>query len=220
MSRLEIIGAGFGRTGTTSLCDALDYLGYRTHHMKNVLLDPKQDPEVFENAYKHSDQPVDWDSVYEGYTAAVDWPTSAFFDRLYALYPDVKVILTVRDPEGWFNSVYNTIHRWPGVDETWPERIRLTKRMAGAVSCHGRLVQKDLLEQKEELIQMFLDNIEYTKKIVKPENLLVMELGDGWEKLCGFLNKPIPSIPYPHSNKGECFHQLLEEIKNTLSIKN
>jgi hypothetical protein len=27
--------------------------------------------------------------------------------------------------------------------------------------------------------------------------------GDGWEKLCNFLDKPIPQIPYPHKNIGK-----------------
>jgi hypothetical protein len=35
--------------------------------------------------------------------------------------------------------------------------------------------------------------------------LLVMDIikGDGWEKLCKFLDKPIPNRPFPHKNIGK-----------------
>ena len=36
MSNLEVIGVGLGRTGTASLQAALNHLGYKTHHMKNI----------------------------------------------------------------------------------------------------------------------------------------------------------------------------------------
>lgn len=39
MSQLEVIGAGFGRTGTYSLKTALEILGYPCHHMETVALE-------------------------------------------------------------------------------------------------------------------------------------------------------------------------------------
>ncbi|KAG1448562.1 hypothetical protein G6F46_009427 [Rhizopus delemar] len=217
MVNLQIIGAGYGRTGTKSLRDALNYLG--THHMENVILDPEQVPEIFENAYKHPDQPVDWERAYQGYNAAVDWPTSAFFDRLYPLCPNAKVILTIRDPDDWFNSVSKTIHEWPGVDSKWPQQVLRARKMARTVVRDGELGGEGLVERREELIQKFVNHIEHIKKVVKPENLLIMELGDGWEKLCKFLGKPIPQIPYPHSNKRDNFPQLLHNIRIQLTFK-
>jgi len=34
--------------------------------------------------------------------------------------------------------------------------------------------------------------------------LLVINIfdGDGWDKICSFLNEPIPNVPFPHQNKG------------------
>ncbi|ORE09948.1 hypothetical protein BCV72DRAFT_42489 [Rhizopus microsporus var. microsporus] len=219
MAPLEIIGAGFGRTGTMSLRDALNYLGYRTHHMENILLDPEQVPEIFESAYKYPNQPVNWERAYHGYNAAVDWPTAAFFDKLYAVYPDAKVILTIRDPEVWFASISKTIHEWPGVDETWPQQILRARKMARVVVRDGELGGANLQERKEKLIQKFLNHIEHIKKTVKPENLLIMQLGEGWEKLCDFLSVPVPPIPFPHSNKGDDFPKLLASIRNQCTEK-
>src|SRR5437588_453319 len=48
---------------------------------------------------------VDWDALFEGYRAAVDWPTCNFWRELADYYPRSKVILTTRDPERWYESV-------------------------------------------------------------------------------------------------------------------
>ena len=42
-------------------------------------------PEVFEEAYKNPEKPTDWDWVYEGYTAAVDWYVILSFFLLFIL---------------------------------------------------------------------------------------------------------------------------------------
>jgi hypothetical protein len=38
----------------------------------------------------------------------------------------------------------------------------------------------------------------------REDKLLILDIcgGDGWEKLCPFVGKPIPDIPFPHENKG------------------
>lgn len=182
--------------------------------MKCVLVDPTQKPEIFANAYKNPQEPVDWDRVYQGYDAAVDWPSTAFFDRLYKLNPDVKVILTVRDPDQWYNSIIRTIHEWPTVDDTWPKQIINARKMARVVVRDGELGGDNILERREELKRQFLDHIEHIKSIVRPENLLILNLGEGWEKLCPFLDKQVPEgVPYPHSNKGDDFPSLLLNLK-------
>lgn len=183
--------------------------------MENVLMDPTQVPEIFEEAYKHPEAPVDWIRAYQGYDAAVDWPSTAFFDKLYKLNPDAKIILTVRDPEKWHHSVCSTIHEWPAVDETWPEQILRARKMARVVVRDGELGGDNIKERKDELIEKFNKHIEHVKSIVKPENLLIMELGQGWETLCPFLNLDIPKdVPYPHDNKCENFKAQLQGVKD------
>ena len=36
-----------------------------------------------------------------------------------------------------------------------------------------------------------------------PESLIVVnwEKGDGWKELCGFLEKPVPKVPFPITNQ-------------------
>lgn len=45
---------------------------------------------------------------------------------------------------------------------------------------------------------------EYNRKIrelVSPDNLLVFELGEGWDRLCEFLGKKVPEVEFPNSDE-------------------
>ena len=97
---LQIIGAGWGRTGTKSLRDALDRLGYTTHHMHEVFLHPEHS-DLFLAAARGD---ADWEAIYDGYTATVDWPGAAFWRELADAYPDARVLLSIRDPQDWYAS--------------------------------------------------------------------------------------------------------------------
>ena len=74
---LRVIGAGFGRTGTTSLKAALEQLGYAPcHHMREVLPD-KEQVMWFDQASRK--EATEWDAVFENFDAAVDWPAAAYY---------------------------------------------------------------------------------------------------------------------------------------------
>ena len=104
---LSVIGAGFGRTGTESMKLALETLGLGPcHHMKDVLGNPRQ-IDLWRSAAR-GERP-DWDEIFDGYIAAVDWPAAYFWRELSAYYPDAKILLTVRSPESWYASMANTI---------------------------------------------------------------------------------------------------------------
>ena len=104
---LEVIGAGFGRTGTASLKAALEILGYDpTHHMFEVMASKEQ--MALWHAIGAGSEP-DWDKVYDGFPAAVDFPTASYWRELTGHYPDAKVILTVRSADSWWKSASATI---------------------------------------------------------------------------------------------------------------
>jgi hypothetical protein len=105
---LKIIGAGFGRTGTSSLTMALEELGFRPcYHMREVMRHPEHLPQ-WEAASRG--EAVDWHTFFADYQAAVDWPSSSFYEELMQVYPEAKIVLTVRDPEQWYESTINTIY--------------------------------------------------------------------------------------------------------------
>ena len=105
---MQVIGAGFGRTGTDSLREALTVLGFGPcHHMYEI----RDNPEKIEPWYDYfcNGAPLDLDLLFEGYRSQVDWPGAHLWRESAARYPDAKVILSVRDPEGWYRSYSKTI---------------------------------------------------------------------------------------------------------------
>src|SRR5579884_4290855 len=116
MPELRVIGAGIGRTGTHSLKLALErLLGGRCYHMVEVFQRPEHIP-VWAAAAKG--EPVDYRRLLDGYVAAVDWPSAAFWPELAAAFPDAVIVLSSRDADGWWRSASRTIfeamRRGPG----------------------------------------------------------------------------------------------------------
>ncbi|CEP07386.1 hypothetical protein [Parasitella parasitica] len=223
MAPLEVVGAGFGRTGTDSLRTALNILGYKTHHMKEFKENPdSNDPDRFYDAYKEEDRTkVDWDNIYRDYTAAVDWPTAAFWPDLHKKYPEAKIILTVRDEDSWYKSVKNTIASFQqnraeqsvGKQVDTDDPNYKLRRMAEAVCLDGLFTDSNRFKDEEKVKQHFLDNIKKVKETIPENQLLVMKLGDGWEELCTFLKKDIPNQPYPNVNSTEQFQKYKTELE-------
>jgi hypothetical protein len=105
---VKVIGAGFGRTGTASLQSALQDLGFGPcYHMYEVFEHPEH-ADFWEAALRG--EPVDWDEFLGGYEASVDWSACAFYEQLMERHPDAKVLLSVRDPEQWYESMRSTIY--------------------------------------------------------------------------------------------------------------
>jgi hypothetical protein len=104
---VKVIGAGFGRTGTMSLKVALEALGFGPCCQMIELFENPEHVKRWEAAVRG--EPVDWEELFAGYRATVDWPEAAFYKELSERYPEAKVILTVRDPERWYESARNTI---------------------------------------------------------------------------------------------------------------
>lgn len=105
---LRVIGAGFGRTGTTSLKAALETLGFGPcDHMQELFRDAEH-ADRWDAAVRG--EAVDWEEVFAGYRSTLDWPGCAFYEELMARYPDAKVLLTVRDADRWYESAYITIY--------------------------------------------------------------------------------------------------------------
>jgi len=207
---LKVIGAGYGRTGTNSLKIALEELGLeKCYHMIEVMKNPshmRQWTKIIESGQ------ADWESLFDGYQAAVDWPTSAFYKELIAAYPDAKVILTVRDPERWYESVLSTIYQVNNKFGRALQLIPIAGRFFNGIDTlvwdgifHGRF------EDKTYAIQTFNQHIEEVKRAVPSERLLIFEAKQGWEPLCRFLNVPVPAKkPYPHVNDSARVKRMLK----------
>jgi hypothetical protein len=209
---IEVIGAGFGRTGTLSLKAALEELGFvRCYHMVSVL-ERLEDARVWNDAARG--EPVDWERLFEGYRATVDWPGCAFYRDLIRRYPEAKVILTVRDPGRWYDSALQTIyfvrHAFPEWAARLDSRRRAFREMLDRVVWEGTF--RGRFEDRDFAIETFNQHNDRVRGDVPEGRLLVYEVGQGWEPLCRFLGVPVPEgKPFPHLNDAAEFRARIEK---------
>jgi len=206
---LKIIGAGFGRTGTLSLKAALEQLGFAPcYHMTELFQHPDQIA-YWEAAT--NGEPVDWHELFNHYQATVDWPACAFYAQLMEAYPEAKVLLSVRDPDRWYESVISTIYQTSGMLKSPQGRFRfslfriLSPQRARIVRMINTLIWQNTFdnrfEDKAHALAVFQQHIEEVKQRVPADKLLVYNVKDGWEPLCAFLGVEVPAnIPFPHLN--------------------
>jgi hypothetical protein len=212
---LEIVGAGFGRTGTFTLKTILEQIGFdKCYHMADVFEDQTVVPTWLAATRK---EPVDWDKLFDGYKAAVDWPASAFWRELADYYPDAKVLLSLRDPEKWYKSFSSTIKNvleapLPEDNELMAAHMRMTQELIAQNTFDNRL------DDKGHLIDVFNRHNEEVKRAIDPARLLVYEVSEGWDPLCAFLGVPVPAEPFPHTNTTEDFKKGFENVDEGVDL--
>ncbi|MEA9564340.1 MULTISPECIES: sulfotransferase [unclassified Xanthomonas] len=188
---LRIIGAGLGRTGTLSLKLALEHLGLgRCYHAMELAAQLRQALPLWEHAI---DGQPDWDAIFASYTATTDYPGCCFWPQLVAHFPHAKVILTVRDPDAWFDSVHATIFSGDGsvpslFGDQGQRLSRFLRRELGE-RIGDRAFMTDYFRRWNQTV------IER----VPAQRLLVLDADTetGWERLCTFLEVAVPASPYP-----------------------
>ena len=200
---LDVIGAGLGRTGTLTLKTALEMLGFGPcHHMVEVLAHPEQVP--FWNRAADGEA-VDWEEVFGDYRAMVDWPGCHFYAELAERYPDAKVILSLRDPERWYESMSETIlasMATMGLDQDAAIAADHPMRFGGIIISR-KTFGFDFT--KANVIAAFERHNAEVRRRIPADRLLVFEARDGWEPLCAHLGVPVPDAPFPHVNDREEF---------------
>lgn len=206
---LKVIGAGFGRTGTLSLKTALEKLGFgKCYHMVEILKrfrDMKHWTKIMQGGK------AEWEVLFHGYQAAVDWPVTAYYTQLMDVYPEAKVILTVRDPHSWHRSIMTTLYQ--AQRKSVVEITRILPPLHSFLNAMEHAIWQSLfqnrLEDREYAIKVFQRHIEEVKQRVPPERLLIFEARQGWEPLCTFLQVPVPVEPYPHRHNGTPMRRFL-----------
>jgi hypothetical protein len=232
---IEVIGAGLGRTGTTSLKAALEELGF--HPCYEDLFGHPEHVQLWEAAAQGKS--VDWNELFGGYRVATDWPACLFYEELMHSYPDAKVILTLRDPNRWYESTYNTLYlrqrmassavfrclRWLGLRQFDANTLLSLVLRAGELvglfrpgmsrvaRFYDRLIWEDTfdgnLEDRQHAIEVFERHNEEVKRRVPAERLLVYEIKEGWGPLCDFLGVEEPDKPFPHLNDSHTFRKVI-----------
>ena len=190
---LQVIGTGFGRTGTDSMREALTILGLGPcHHMLEVISNDQQ--KQLWRALAKGAAP-DWTALFAGYNSCMDWPSAHYWRDLVRVYPEARVILTNRSPESWWASFEKTI-------------LPVVKNSVDQDSLGLALIAKQVFggkpDDRTHAIAVYEANVRDVIATVPNNRLLVHNLGDGWESLCKHLAVPVPDVPYPsRNNTGE-----------------
>lgn len=200
----KIFGVGMPKTGTSSLHRALQILGFSSCHF------PHDDTTVKElelGNYRLS--------ILDKYDAISDVPVPAIFAQLDQSWPGSKFILTEREVDSWLDSCE---HAWFNEDKAMPRRK------------HYRYFYRALLYgcagyNRDRFRWVFNKHTELVKEHFsgdKEQQLLVLNIagGEGWDKLCPFLDVPIPDQEFPHANprpQGGSTRPLGKRISSLLS---
>ena len=205
---MQVIGVGVGRTGTYSLKLAINQLGFGPcHHMEEVLHNMPVQVPLWSNAVADK---ADWAQIYEGYQSAVDWPTACFYRELVAEFPSAKFVLTQRNPERWADSFGATIYKLLAGRDAAPQEMHAWLDMANAVI--GKTGFPAGLDH-DGLIEAFVAHNNAVKEAIPSGQLLDFAVKDGWDPLCGFLDVPVPSEPFPRTNdRGEFWDRVNGKI--------
>ncbi|HEV3229749.1 MAG TPA: sulfotransferase [Solirubrobacteraceae bacterium] len=213
---MKVIGAGFGRTGSMSLKGALEDLGFGPClHMIDCIRTPIETRvDLWQEAA--DGKPVDWHEVFAGWESTVDWPGCSFYEQLMDAFPAAPVLLTVRDPDAWYESAQRSIYAATlagrkgelqgGTDGPPPPEAM---RMMGTLIWGDGGDFQGRFEDRDWAIEVFNRHNEKVRRTVPPERLLVHEISDGWEPLCEFLDVPVPDTPFPRLNDTDAFREMV-----------
>jgi hypothetical protein len=218
---LDIIGAGFGRTGTTSLYMALNQLGFPCYHMYELARN-KANRSHLDFWHKVATTPAgtrhDWETVFANYRAAVDNPACCVWQELLAANPDAKVILSLhpKGPDAWYDSTIETIYF---TESRW--QFRVLKAVAPPARKLGDMLGKlvwqrshqGTMKDRSQAIAHYRRHIETVKAAVPGDRLLVFSVDQGWEPLCRFLGVAAPAGPFPAANDRAFFRRNIAAMR-------
>ena len=197
---LKVIGAGLGRTGTLSLKLALEQLGFGPcYHMVEAMLNLQSIPLWVQAADGNSN----WNAIFKDYASTVDYPGCSFWRPLADFYPDAKVLLSVRDPEQWFESTQATIFSEDSMTRMGASPMRAFMEKTVWTSFSDRIHDRDFM------VRFFKEHNADVERTIPKDRLLVYDVKQGWEPLCRFLAVPVPSTPFPRRNSREEMQALM-----------
>lgn len=210
---LRMIGAGLGRTGTTSLKLALERLtGGRCYHMVELFRHAEHVP-AWNASFEGRDP--DWIKLFDGFTATVDWPAAGRWRPIAATWPDGPILLSTRaDAEEWWRSADATILEVFRLGHFGPARRGFRNALRRALSPGasraaadwarlGAAMMRDFTPDglgREAAIAAYERHNAAVRAEVPRSRLVEWQPGDGWEPLCRALGVPVPNQPFPHAN--------------------
>jgi hypothetical protein len=214
---MKLIGAGLPRTATTTQMIALEKLGLGPcYHMRDMMADLAKEVPLWRRAY---DGESPWDEIFGESRSTVDWPSAFYWRELMDVYPDAKVLLSVRNHESWARSMQETICQIYFGDSLMHHlaqaRYHVDPDFAAWIDLMIDMVWEGrgpFAGTEGEAGPMMAAAERWDQEVrdgVPAERLLVWEAKDGWEPLCEFVGVDVPDEPLPHVNDTEAFRSQL-----------
>lgn len=196
---MQVVGAGLGRTGTTSLKTAVELLLEGPCYHGSDLLQRQQDLPVWADAVQG--EQVVWDSLFDGFVGCVDWPGAAVWQEMADAYPDAIVVLSTRDPEKWWQSCQETAfkilqHR-ERFDPDNPWRVLWDVILEETFTTE--------IDDRDAAMAAYERHNAEVRATAPPDRFLEWRVEDGWEPLCEALEVPVPDVPFPNLNDRESY---------------
>ncbi|OGQ81745.1 MAG: hypothetical protein A3F90_13395 [Deltaproteobacteria bacterium RIFCSPLOWO2_12_FULL_60_19] len=166
----KIFGLGLSKTGTTSLHQAFKRLGLNSVHYPHK-------KEIFVGDFGWVD----------GHDAVSDIPVAPYYPQLDKIYPGSKFILTVREVGEWLESMQRW---WSQPARVSDYMIRMRIAVYGVHAFHADRLRYVYQKHMKDVTEYFRN---------RPRDFLVFNIcgGEGWEKLCPFLDRPPPGGNFP-----------------------
>lgn len=203
---LEVIGAGFGRTGTMSTKAALEMLGFGPcYHMVECFPKGPEHWALWEQAAAGQG---DWDSIFDGFRATVDFPACTQFAAIATHFPKAKVLLNMRDPQRWFDSTQETIFSPKWIN--WLPTSTAGAYMRATINDYfdGRM------HDREHCVRRYHEHVAAVKAAIPKDRLLCFEVAQGWEPLCKFLGVDVPTEDFPRINDAQATQEIINTLMN------
>jgi Sulfotransferase domain len=215
---MRVIGAGLPRTATTTQAIAFEMLGFGPcYHMRDMMMDMERGLSLWEAVARGEG---DWEEIFGPAQSTCDWPAAPYYRQLLDHYPDARVVLSVRDADGWIRSMRETV--WAiyfgdsamhhlcearaALDPLWRRFMALMTTMTWAPGTGALAPPEGTFDDASFAAAMHRWN-DRVKREVPADRLLVWEPRDGWEPLCEFLEVAVPDEPVPNTNDTAAFRE-------------
>ena len=188
----KIFCIGFYKTGTTTLFEALQVLGFRTiNGDKPGSYAGADDGSTMLRQIEAGDFNL---PTFELFDAFTDNPYFHLWREMYARFPDARYILTVRDEKQWIDSCVRfyrnrrirPMRLWMFGKYANPSKDAASRQAwLDAYRAHNAAVRAHFASRPGQLLELDI--------IRRPR----------WDELCNFLGVPVPAVPLPHANPTE-----------------
>jgi Sulfotransferase domain len=202
---MQLIGVGFGRSGTMSLKAALEQIGAGPcFHMIDLIEGENRERDLPYWIRIADGEEVDWQEVFEPWGSTVDWPGCTPWRAIVDAFPDAPCLLNHRDFDPWYKSCENTILAVKKAamagqipedtnrPQPSPELWGVIEKLVWQGDFQGRFEDKDWVRD------MYYERIETIKREIPSDRLTVWDVGDGWAPLARMLDVDVPDEPFPH----------------------